>query len=291
MNYYQIKDKDSLQEYQSTHPDFIIPLIYDCVGRNILKNNKKVLLLIINNVLNERFEEEDIILKDGRVKKERRGERQRECDVFVEVDRRAINIEINKKKTSSMNQKNMSYLGDLLKNYYEEEIIQINLNDFDMFKRGEPIYLSKIKEEESGRERFEHLKIYDVSIGNFKKLCYTNSIRYENDFIKLMEIFESNSRREIESKIGSSTLLREVYEMQDKLSREDFVLERFPDDIFHEMEKKEMKEVGIEQGRKEGIKEGEQKVIKKMLEKNMSKEEIANLLDYDLKMIEKIEKQ
>ncbi len=282
MNYYAIKDKESFMRFRKEHPDFIIPLIYDSVGRNILKNNKQVLLLMINNILQTNFKEDEIILKDGRIKKERYREKQRECDVFVEVGEKVINIEINKKKTNSMDRKNMSYIGDMLKNYYEAELCQINLNDFDIFKRGKEIYLSKMKEEESGLDRFEDLKIYDVSIGVFKEKCYTDSRRYDEDFVTLMQIFESNSRRKIEQKIGTSILLREVYEMQKKLNNEDFILERFPDDVFHEMEKKELKKEGIEQGKIE--------IIKTLLKKNMTPEEIANLLDYEIEKVRQVEK-
>ncbi len=284
MNYYAIKDKESFRQFQREHPDFIIPLIYDSIGRNILKNNKQVLILMINNILQTHFTEDEIILKDGRIKKERYREKQRECDVFVEVGEKVINIEINKKKTNSMDRKNMSYIGDMLKNYYEAELCQINLNDFDIFKRGKEIYLSKMKEEESGLDRFEDLKIYDVSIGVFKEKCYTDSRRYDEDFVTLMQIFESHSRRGIEQKIGTSILLREVYEMQKKLNNEDFILERFPDDVFHEMEKKELKKEGIEQG----IEQEKAEVIKTLLKKNMTPEEIADLLDYDIGKIREV---
>ena len=112
--------------------------------------------------------------------------------------------------------------------------------------------------------------------------------------------------------------------MQDKLSREDFVLERFPDYLLHEMERKEFKEElenakkeaeeklekekikarekGLEEGIKEGIKEGKKEgkqegkkeereyIIKKMFEKGMSTKDISDLLDIDIDNINKIER-
>ncbi len=86
--------------------------------------------------------------------------------------------------------------------------------------------------------------------------------------------------------------------MQDKLSREDFVLERFPDELLHELEKKEIKEElekakneaekakqEIEKAKEEGIKQRNQELIKSMTKKGMSKEEIASILDIDIKKI------
>ncbi len=82
--------------------------------------------------------------------------------------------------------------------------------------------------------------------------------------------------------------------MQKKLNNEDFILERFPDDVFHEMEKKELKKEGIEQGRMQGIKQGieQEKVetIKTLLKKNMTSEEIANLLNYEIEKVRQVEK-
>lgn len=60
--------------------DFIIPLIYDVIIRNILKQNKDLLVLIINNVLETKYKKENIYLKDVKLVKRNRKEKQRECD-------------------------------------------------------------------------------------------------------------------------------------------------------------------------------------------------------------------
>ena len=288
--YKTINDKKSFKEYRENNPDFIIPLMYDVIGRNILKNNKKLLQLVINNVLDTNFKLDDIIIKDGRLKKKFRKEKGRECDVLVEIGMHVINIEINKKHTNTKDRKNMSYVGNLYNNYYDYEICQININDYDIFKEGEEIYVSMIKEIKKGLERIENLKIYDLNVGKFKEKCYTNSRRYDKDFITLMKIFESKSRKEIEKEIKDSILLREVYEMQDKLSRENFVLERFPDELLHELEKKELKD-DLEKAKeelrktKEETKNLKEEIIIKLLNKGMSKEEIADLLDCNIDQI------
>ena len=288
--YKTINDKKSFKEYRENNPDFIIPLMYDVIGRNILKNNKKLLQLVINNVLDTNFKLDDIIIKDGRLKKQYKKEKGRECDVLVEIGMHVINIEINKKYTSTKDKKNMSYVGNIYNNYYDYEICQININDYDIFKEGEEIYVSMIKEIKKGFERIRNLKIYDLNVGKFKEKCYTNSRRYDKDFITLMKIFESKSRKEIEKEIKDSILLKEVYEMQDKLSREDFVLERFPDELLHELEKKELKD-DLEKAKeelrktKEETKNLKEEIIIKLLNKGMSKEEIADLLDCNIDQI------
>ena len=74
--------------------------------------------------------------------------------------------------------------------------------------------------------------------------------------------------------------------MQDKLSREDFVLERFPDELLHELEKKEIKEEAEkekikakEEGIKEGRKEYHNEIVLLLKQKGMSEEEIKILLN------------
>lgn len=71
--------------------------------------------------------------------------------------------------------------------------------------------------------------------------------------------------------------------MQDKLSREDFVLERFPDELLHELEKKELKD-DLEKA-KEETKKLKEEIIIKLLNKGMSKVEIADLLDCNIDQV------
>lgn len=97
--------------------------------------------------MNTNFKKEDIVLKDGRTKKEKQTEKQRECDILVELDHHTINLEINKRKTNSMEDKNLGYLGDMLKNYTSKEICQININSFDRYKEGKEIYKSSIRDD------------------------------------------------------------------------------------------------------------------------------------------------
>ena len=281
--------------------DFIIPLIYDVIIRNILKQNKDLLVLIINNVLETEYKKENIYLKDVKLVKRNRKEKQRECDILVEIKDKVINIEINKYNTKSLDDKNMSYVGKLLESYYESEVVQININDFDIYGYNEEIYVSSMVEEKHNIKRTKKIKIYDINIDSFKEKCYTNSRRYDKDFVLFMQIIKLDSKKKIESKIKNSKLLWEVYEMQDKLSREDFVLERFPDDLFNEMEKKELRQKaedsikeGFKEGMKEGMKEGietnKKEIVINLLKKNFSYKEIEDIVNISEEKIKQIEK-
>ena len=236
------------------------------IGRNILKENKQALIVIINNVLKQNFKVEDIDIQDGRVKKETLKEKQREADVFVSIEKNKINVEINRKEniTDTMNQKNMTYLADLIKNFGEEMICQINLNTFDAFGQEEKIYKSQIKNEK-GEVRIKNFIIYDVTLPLFKNICYTDS-ELKEDFLKLMKMFSCDSKKEIEKMIKGNHLLEEVYGMQKKLNSDEFILEHFPDELYHELEKKEF----LEKGREEGKIETTLELAKKMLKEGAS---------------------
>lgn len=194
----------------------------------------------------------------------------------------------------------MSYVGKLLESYYESEVIQININDFDIYGYNEEIYVSNIVEEKHNIKSTKKIKKYDINIDSFKEKCCTNSRRYDEDFVLFMQIIKLDSKKKIESKIKNSKLLWEVYEMQDKLSREDFVLERFPDDLFNEMEKKELRQKakdsikegmkkGIEKGIKEGIETNQKEIVINLLKKNFSYKEIEDIVNISEEKIGQIE--
>lgn len=284
IKHYPFKNKQELIEYQKENPDFIIPLSFDMIGRNILKENKQALIVIINNVLKKNFKVEDIDIQDGRVKKETLKEKQREADVFVSIEKNKINVEINRKEniTDTMNQKNMTYLADLIKNFGEEMICQINLNTFDAFGQEEKIYKSQIKNEE-GEVRIKNFIIYDVTLPLFKNICYTDS-ELKEDFLKLMKMFSCDSKKEIEKIIKGNDLLEEVYRMQKKLNSDEFILEHFPDELYHELEKKEF----LEKGREEGKIETTLELAKKMINKKMDLSEISDITGFSLEELNKI---
>ena len=51
------KMKKDVIEYMNENEDFIIPMMYDCIGKNLLKNNMKLLFMVINNILKKDFKE------------------------------------------------------------------------------------------------------------------------------------------------------------------------------------------------------------------------------------------
>ena len=272
MNHYPFKTKEELMKYQEENPDFIIPISYDYIGRNILKRNKKLLTLIINNVLRINFKEDDILVLDGRVEVNTLNEKQREADVFVHVQNNYINIELNRSErlSDTLNKKNMGYVADMLKRFGDGTIYQINLNTYDSVGLKQAIYVSQIMTKE-GIVRYESLIIYDVTIPILAKMCYTNNEIYEERFLLLMRIFMLDSRKEIQEIIKDDPFLKEVYHMQERLNKEDFILEHFSDEEFHKQEKKEYLEIGREEGREEGRKEGIKEGITKAEKKEFNK--------------------
>ena len=133
-----------------------------------------------------------------------------------------------------MNQKNMTYLADLIKN-------------------------------EVGEVKIKNFIIYDVTLPLFEDIYYTDS-EVEEDFLKLMKMFSCDSKKEIEKMIKGNHLLEEVYGMQKKLNSDEFILEHFPDELYHELEKKEF----LEKGREEGKIETTLEFAKKMLKEGAS---------------------
>ena len=156
---------------------------------------------------------------------------------------------------------------------YDYAVIQININNGRLPKDKEKLlgllYYPEIKEEMT-----EVLKIYMLSIPKFKETSYTNS-KYRKEFIQFMKMLTLDSKKEIEEVIKGSKVLKEVYEMQKKLSSRKFYIHEYAEKRCMEDYAKEQLELGETRGeirgRNEGISIGENnktlELAKKMVQK------------------------
>ena len=105
-----------------------------------------------------------------------------ETDFFAKYQEGFINIEFNYLFNGSYTlNKNMSYICAIIlkqletgknKKYNLKPIYQINLNGFDLFKKGEFIYESTIMEKKHHQTRGNILTIYDINLEYLYQISY-----------------------------------------------------------------------------------------------------------------------
>ena len=245
-----------------SNPDFIVPIIYDVVSKDLFKRNSKLLALLIRNIIGENVQEEDIFPEYENIPRISFDEKGKEQDICIKNFDKVTNLEINSgiRRTKSLDYKNLTYVGSLMSFYYGKTVRQINFQRYDIIDDQDEIQKFTFKNQH-GKSRKNKVYIYDVNVAKFKSISYTNS-RYEKEFILLMKIFLLDSKKEIKKVIGNNEFMKEVYAMHESLSNERFVLKHFPDELFHQMEKEEEREEGIIEGAKNKTLELAKKMIK-----------------------------
>ena len=282
------KKKEDVKKLMKSNPDFIVPMIYDVISKDLFKRNNKLLALLIRNVIGENVREDDIFPEYENIPRIQFDEKRKEQDICIKNFDKVTNLEINSgiRRTKSLDYKNITYVGSLMSFYYGKTIRQINFQRYDIIDDKDEIQKFTFKNER-GKSRKNKVYIYDVNVAKFKNISYTNS-KYEKEFIILMKIFLLDSKKEIKKVIGNNEFMKEVYAMHESLSNERFVLKHFPDELFHQMEKEEEREEGRKTGLIEGAKNKTLELAKKMLKKGIDTSSISEITGLSIENISKL---
>lgn len=212
-----------------------------------------------------------------------------EVDAVYESSDNIINIEVNYNESKLSIAKNNRYVYHLILRQVKKgdidlykKVWQININNYDYFKKGEFIYHSYIMDEKYHECRDDGVEIIDINLAYLEKLSY-NEIKKEgtNSLIRLLYIMLCEDKEERVKLYKSDRIMDKVNDKIDELTEE------FDSILFYnkeEFRKAESEELGIEKGRKEREKE----IAKKMLEENMSLELISKLTGLSKEEIEEL---
>ncbi len=146
---------ESLREYQLELISIIIG-----INKEILKNDFELITPRINENVNHKYSTVDAIFENHAI---------------------IVNIEVNLIKNEETFTKFSRYLCQLLlkqikkgkKDKIKKHIYQINLNDFDLYKKGELLYESILMEKKYSIERpYNKETIYDINIDYLRNVKY-----------------------------------------------------------------------------------------------------------------------
>ena len=182
--------------------------INDKVIKKILNSEKRecreYLARIISGVLN--ISEEDIIDNIELIEPDissNTNSVDSKVDSIYKVDDKYINIEINYNNKRIVTIKNNIYLYNIIlrqigksKDYKNVlSVIQININNYDLFKEGDFIYKSQMIETKYKKKRDEMITIYDINLDYLKKIDYTEIIERNYNLEKILYIFICNDKK------------------------------------------------------------------------------------------------
>ena len=225
-------------------------------------------------------------------------------DVIYKSDNKYFNIEINYNNKRIVTVKNNIYIYHMLLRQVKKQsdysnilpIIQININNYDLFKEGRFIYESSIREKVSHKKRDELITIYDINLEYLKKIDYNEIIEGNYNLEKILYIFICNNKNILDYIYKGDKVMEKVREdaevitrgLDDILYYDPVMLEEQANEYERKIAREEGFNEGREEGKKEGIKENQKEMIKNMLDKNMDLNLISDITKISIKEIEKM---
>ena len=229
-------------------------------------------------------------------------------DSIYKVDDKYINIEINYNNKRIVTIKNNIYLYNIIlrqigksKDYKNVlSVIQININNYDLFKEGDFIYKSQMMDTKYKKKRDEMITIYDINLDYLKKIDYTKIIERNYNLEKILYIFICNDNKELDYIYKGDKIMEKVREDFDhiKAALDEMLyynpeeLERQADEYEREMARKEGREEGLKEGKELGINEGiylrNVEIVLNMYNANFSIEDISKYTNLSYEEINNI---
>ena len=218
-------------------------------------------------------------------------------DVMVKDNENYYNIEINYNNVPIAIVKNNIYMyNSILRQVHKSDdyknvkgVIQININNYDLFSKGEFVYDSMMIEKKHHIVRDNMLRVIDINLDFLSNIDY-NEIKKGNKYNleKLLYFFVCNDKKLLDNIYNGNGLMRNI----SKIFNID--IEDLDKQLYYDYDEY-MKEVSYEQGEIDGILKNQKEIIKNMLENNFDKEtmlKITNLKEEKLnKIIEDISRE
>ena len=261
-----------------------IKFINDKVIKKILTSedieNKEYLIRIINGVTGIDI---DLLRKNIKLVTNEVGSNINSVNSLVDTiyndDNEYINIEINYNYSKSLIVKNNIYVYHMILRQVKKStdydnispVIQININGYDLFKKGEFIYKSEMREVKFNKKRDEMITIYDINLDYLRNIDY-NKIKKGTiyDLEKILYIFVCDNKKLLDYVYEGDVIMDKVRDDFDVITYEtDSILYYNPEDLYDKETKEKIKEAC-----RKGREEEKIEIAKKMKDLNIPFEQI-----------------
>ena len=163
-----------------------------------------------------------------------------------------INIEINYNYSKSLIVKNNIYVYHMILRQVKKStdydnispVIQININGYDLFKKGEFIYKSEMREVKFNEKRDEMITIYDINLDYLRNIDY-NKIKKGTiyNLEKILYIFVCDNKKLLDYVYEGDVIMNKVRDDFDVITYEtDSILYYNPEDLYDSETKEKIRE-------------------------------------------------
>ena len=220
-----------------------------------------------------------------------------ETDVLLENDQDIFNIEINYNYYEDGLIKNTCYIANLMirqtnkgkKYHHIKKIHQINIDNYDLFKKGKFIYHSYLMEETFHLKRDDLVEVIDINLDFLSEIMYTDIKKLDEKDLKwLLYIFVCSDEQERKELYQKNHFMRMVYMKMDDFTK------GLNEMLYYDHEEFQ-KNAAYHQGQKDGIeigsKEKQLEIAKEMLLENIEISIISKITKLSIKEIEELRKE
>ena len=275
----------------------IIPMIYDKAFKSILtsKEVRSYLIDIISDVIKIDKEEirKNIVFKQNEHNLLGINEKRKTSDLIVEISYGVINLEMNKDWYDGLFDRNHEYISKIRENILKEEkrynklkkVIQINFDNFNIYKTEEIILKFEMMNEEKIREKV-NIESYHVILPNVRKKYYNEGIR--NALVERLVIMTMEKEKELEELIEKNMELKPVGEKIIEISRDEELQGIYDRQEHERMVRNSIMATKLEDSYHKGINKEKKENAKKMKEENIPIDIISRITSLSKEEIEKL---
>ena len=275
----------------------IIPMIYDKAFKSILtsKEVRSYLIDIISDVIKIDKEEirKNIVFKQNEHNLLGINEKRKTSDLIVEISYGVINLEMNKDWYDELFDRNHEYISKIRENILKEEkrynklkkVIQINFDNFNIYKTEEIILKFEMMNEEKIREKV-NIESYHVILPNARKKYYNEGIR--NALVERLVIMTMEKEKELEELIEKNMELKPVGEKIIEISRDEELQGIYDRQEHERMVRNSIMATKLEDSYHKGAAKKNLENAKKMKEENIPIDIISRITSLSKDEIEKL---
>lgn len=275
----------------------IIPMIYDKAFKSILtsKEVRSYLIDIISDVIKIDKEEirKNIVFKQNEHNLLGINEKRKTSDLIVEISYGVINLEMNKDWYDGLFDRNHEYISKIRENILKEEkrynklkkVIQINFDNFNIYKTEDIILKFEMMNEEKIREKV-NIESYHVILPNVRKKYYNEGIR--NALVERLVIMTMEKEKELEELIEKNMELKPVGEKIIEISRDEELQGIYDRQEHERMVRNSIMATKLEDSYHKGINKEKKENAKKMKEENIPIDIISRITSLSKEEIEKL---
>lgn len=208
-----------------------------------------------------------------------------EVDIIADIDNLTVNIEVNAVHNKRTENKNMKYichikLKNINENYLTKKIIQINLNAYDIIKKGKFITKTEMYNHDIQGPLHNFAEIYDVNLEYLTHIPY-NDVRKEekNSLIRLLYLLVNSKEEELRMVYEGDKFMNKMVDHAKEITQNfDEMLYYDPDEFLNQV---------LEDEREEYT---NRKIAKKLIEEKVADDIIARTMNLSLEEVEELKK-